>query len=337
MANKHHKIMIVGAGPGGIAVASDLIDAGYEDVVVLDCGVIGQSWLDYPPGTRLLSESSATVDDNMLAGIRVNDVIPNIPHPTHEMFQKYLREVVKRKEIKVFEQTTVSAVQKSGDQFAVTTDTSSYTCEYLIWATGMYMTPDEKMDSASCYIHYSRIQDWKHISDPEITIVGGANGATEVVLQLAAPGRKIKLITPRTYDAPTPVDCLWKENRQLVKQFEREGLVEIIENFRVKRIRHDDTHFIVERIDGATIDSLTRPIVCIGFIPNSTVVQDLVDTRHEDHDTVLELTQDHESKKTQKLFFAGTIGRIDPEHGFIRHFRDFGKSIVKRIGSYAID
>lgn len=337
MQEEFHQVLLVGAGPGGIAIASDLIKAGLKDLLILEKGMIGQSWQDYPPETRLLSESSAQKDENQVGGIPVPSVLPNIPHPTHAMYQRYLKTVVQENTIPVLEHCTVSMVNVDlpTQEFILHTDDQRiFRSQFLIWAAGTYLTPNESLSDKSCFIHYSRIQDWKHISDPVVTVIGGANGATEVVLQLAAPGRKIRLVTTH-FDIPLPVDCLWKENRVLVKEFEKQGLVEIIEDFRVTNIHHDTTHFIIEGETGKTLYSDNKPIVCIGFLPCIGPIASLVTTRIEGHDHFLDLSESHESIKQPRLFLAGTLGKLHAgEDGFIRHFSHYGNSIVPQIESY---
>src|SRR5258708_3522061 len=100
---EHHQIIIVGAGPGGIAVAASLKDAGLDDVIILEKGTIGQAWLDYPAETHLLSESAASHDNNEIANVDTKDVFPNMPHPSHVIYQKYLAYVAKQKKIEVHE------------------------------------------------------------------------------------------------------------------------------------------------------------------------------------------------------------------------------------------
>jgi len=337
MQEEFHQVLLVGAGPGGIAIASDLIKTGLKDVLILEKGVIGQSWQDYPPETRLLSESNAQNDENQVGGIPVSSVLPNIPHPSHAMYQRYLQTVVQKNQIPVVEHCTVSTVSldPQTQEFILQSDDQKvFRSQFLIWAAGTYLTPNESLSDKSCFIHYSRIQDWKHITDPVVTVIGGANGATEVVLQLAAPGRKIRLLTTH-FDIPLPVDCLWKENRVLVKEFEKQGLVEIIEDFRVTSVHHDTTQFIIESETGKTLYSENRPIVCIGFLPSIGPIESLVASRMEGHDQLLDLTESHESTKQPRLFLAGTLGKLHAgEDGFIRHFSHYGGSIVAQIQSY---
>ena len=97
-----YRVCVVGAGPGGLSVAAALIDQGLrtEELMILDRGDIGQAWLDYPPETHLLSESSPTKDDNMIADIPTSEVFSNIPHPSHVMYQKYLQYVADKKHLK---------------------------------------------------------------------------------------------------------------------------------------------------------------------------------------------------------------------------------------------
>lgn len=337
MQEEFHQVLLVGAGPGGIAIASDLLKAGIADLLILEKGVVGQSWQDYPPETRLLSESSSQKDENQVGGIPVPSVLPNIPHPSHAMYQRYLQTVVQENQIPVLKHCTVTTVTVDDQtkEFVLQTDTQRlFRSQFLIWAAGTYLTPNESLSDKTCFIHYSKIQDWKHITDPVVTVIGGANGATEVVLQLAKPGRKIRLVTTH-FEIPLPVDCLWKENRVLVKELQNQGLVELIEDFRVASIHHDSTHFIIESESGETFTSENKPIVCIGFLPSVGPIESLISTRMEGHDQFIDLTESHESTTQPRLFLAGTVGKLHAgEDGFIRHFSHYGETIVPQIEAY---
>jgi putative flavoprotein involved in K+ transport len=327
-------VIVVGAGPGGLSVAGGLKANGIDDVLVIDCGTIGQSWLDYPPETRLLSESSPTKDENMICDVPVSEVCANIPHPTHVMYQRYLHHVVTSKNIQVKEQTKIEHVTYDEQQklFILTASTGEqFEASYLVWAAGMYSTPNEKLSSSACFIHYSRIQQWDHIQEDNLTVVGSANGASEVVMQLAKPGRTIRLLCSHTYEIPEPIDCLWKENMQFVKDLEKQGLVDIVEDFRVKEVRHDDTQFIIESSEGKILTSPTKPIICIGFLPNITAIKDLVKESKDTHDCMLELGSAHQSTLQPNLYVAGAIGKMQGEEGFIRGFRVYAHTIAEDI------
>lgn len=333
MSENYHNCIIVGAGPGGLSCAIHLLETGVKDVLILDRGQVGQSWLDYPPETRLLSESGKEKDENMIASIPVWEFIENVPHPSHTMYQKYLSEVAQQKKLQINEGTDVISVTYDSEKklFSLTTNYQLLTTSYLVWATGMYATPNEQLACSGCFIHYSRIQDWKHIKEDNVTVIGGANGASEVVIQLAQPGRKVRLICSSPFEVPQPIDCLWKENRQLIKDLQNQGLVQVIENFRVKKIYHDDLEFIIESNETKILRSPTRPIVCIGFLPNIEPVRGLVDIKIDGHDQFLGIDASHQSTKTPHLFFAGTIGKLTHDDGFIRSFREFGKTIAQKI------
>jgi pyruvate/2-oxoglutarate dehydrogenase complex dihydrolipoamide dehydrogenase (E3) component len=160
--------------------------------------------------------------------------------------------------------------------------------------------------------------------------VGSANGASSVVLELAKPGRKVNLVVSHTYEVPQPIDCLWKEQMQFIQELEKQGLVTITENFRVKRIYDlpDEKKFVLESETGQKMKVNSRPIVCTGFSPNIGPINELVEVSHADHDPLLVLDKAHQSKKQPGLYVGGAIGKFQHEEGFIRFFRDFGKVIT---------
>jgi putative flavoprotein involved in K+ transport len=329
-----HQVIIVGAGPGGLSVAADLKKAGITDVLMLEKGDVGQSWLDYPTDTHLLSESKPGDDDNMIAGVDTSAVFPNIPHPNHVLYQKYLAYVAKTIQVQVQGNTLVTKVHydpASGHFFLTTRDEKTYEAQFLVWSGGMFSTPNDEMDCEGCYIHYAHLPYMEHITSPEITVVGSANGASGVIMQLARPGRVVTLVTSREYKVPQPIDCLWKEDMQFVMDLSKQGLVKIIENFRVKRIFAKDGHYILESESEEKVESTKKPILCTGFSPNISPLGDLVAVNTEGRDKLIDLDDHHQSKKTPGLYVAGAIGRSKEEEATISKFRDYGKGIAEDI------
>jgi thioredoxin reductase len=333
---EHHSIIIVGAGPGGLAVAAALLAEGLSPrkLMVLDKGEVGQAWLDYPAETHLLSESAETFDHNMIADIPFKDVFPHIPHPSHELYQKYLQEIVTQLKIQVTNYVEVKKVifeEESKRFYLKTADQREFTADYVVWAAGMFSTPVDTVESEKCYVHYAKVPDFEKVRGKEITVVGSGNGASGVVMALAKPGRHIRLLVPHTYEIPQPIDCLWKENMEFVRRMENQGLVDIIENFRVASITKDGEEFLVRSTDGAEQRVPQKPILCIGFEPTIQPLGELIGCVTEGHDWALEIDKHNESKKQPGLFVAGTLGRHNSEQAFIREFRKFGPIIARKI------
>lgn len=336
MTSQLYSVIIVGAGPGGLSVAGALLDAGLkkEELLVLDKGAVGQAWLDYPADTRLLSESSPTKDDNEIAGVSTSEVFPNIPHPNHIMYQKYLDHVAKVRQIPVETDVTVEKVlfDEATQTFVIELrDERQLRAKHVVWAAGMYYTPNDEMNMEGCSIHYAKLPYIEDIDAKEVTVVGSANGASGVVMLLAQPGRKITLVVSREYLIPEPIDCLWKENMQFVKDMEKQGLVEIVENFRVKQIYKENDTYVLESEKGQKLTTPERPIICTGFLPNIAPIELLVNVSCEDRETQVELDDSHQSVRQPGLYLAGVIGRLAHDNGFIVSFREFGEPIAKSI------
>ncbi len=333
---QHHQVIIVGAGPGGISVASALQDRGVQDVLIIDEGEVGQSWLDYPKETHLLSESSLKNDDNVIADVSTTEVFPHIGHPSHEVYQKYLAYVVSKRKLAVQTNTKILRVyfDQSNKNFVLEgKEDTFFTCKMLVWAAGMYATPNEQLETEGCFIHYAHMPYMDSITSDEVMVVGSANGASGVVLELAKPGRLVTMVTSHPYEVPHPIDCLWKEQMQFIKDLQNQGLVKIVENFRVKSIYGQEGHYILESEDGQKLHAKKKPIICTGFLPNVEPIKDLVDQKCMDHDTYLELDEFHQSTRQPGLFVAGVIGKFTHDEGMISKFREFGKVIATKVSS----
>lgn len=335
-------VLVVGAGPGGLAVADSLQELHLE-TLVLEKGVVGQAWLQYPSDTHLLSESSETPthhDENMIAGVPTSEVFANMPHPSHLIYQKYLEHVANKKTLPIVSNQEVQKVIYHPDTksfFLTTKSGDEFQADFLVWAAGMYSTPNDDLDCPGDYIHYANMPYLDEVSDDVVTVVGSANGASSVVMQLAKPARLIHLVVSKEYVVPQPIDCLWKEQMVFIQDLVKQGLVKLTEHFRVQRIYEDvpSKQFVLESDDGKQLFSPTKPIVCTGFLPNVGPIADLVDVIHQDHDALLAIDEDHQSKKTPHLYVAGCVGKLEHDKGFIRHFRDFGTVIAESIAAQA--
>ncbi len=331
-----YDVIIIGAGPGGLAIGASLVDAGLKrnQLLMIDAGEVGQSWLDYPEDTHLLSASDPAKDDNMIGDVPTSEVFANIPHPNHVMYQKYLAHVAEKKKLPVLAQTKVQKISydKGAKVFYIWTDTDQLlTSRFVVWAGGMFTNPNDDMECEGCYVHYAKMPYLTQIDENEVMIIGSANGASGVVMQLAKPGRVITLVVSKEYIVPEPIDCLWKENMQFVKYLSQQGLVKIVEHFRAKRIYKEEDHYVIENEEGKKLTAPDRPIICTGFSPNIEPIKDMINPIIVEHETFMDLDEHHQSKKQPGLYLGGVIGRVSHDDGFIIQFRKFAPVIAKHI------
>src|SRR5258708_5908861 len=175
---EHHQVIIVGAGPGGLAVGAALRDAGVDDVIFLEKGEVGESWLDYPTDTHLLSETAPNKDDNMIAGVDTSAVFPHMPHPSHILYQKYLAYVAEQKKLNVKTHIKVEKIFWDGAArifHLIDRNGEEFTANFVVWAAGMYSTPNEIVNSEGCYIHYANFPYLDEMESDELTVVGTSN------------------------------------------------------------------------------------------------------------------------------------------------------------------
>jgi putative flavoprotein involved in K+ transport len=328
-------VCIVGAGPGGLSTAAALIAQGVKDVVVLERGEIGQAWLDYPHETHLLSESTPERDDNMIAGVDTDEVFPHIPHPSHLAYQKYLHHVADSLGVRVHTHTVVTSVKKNPEAqpgFTISTSRGTYTAQVVVWAAGQYDCPDACVPDADAYLHYGELtEEVEATLGDKVTVIGGGNGATGTVMRLARPGRVVTLITAHAYQPPEPIDTLWKEHMELVKQMNLNGLVNIIDETRVERVQKTESGYLLTNSTGWSLTVQDKPIACLGFHPSVGPLSDMVTTKEVDGQEVLDLDEYHQSNQTKGLYLAGCVGQISPGFGLIAQFRNFGAKIASHV------
>src|SRR5438046_1750824 len=132
-------LLIIGAGPAGIAAAFEAKNAGL-DYVVIEKGLIGNTIYHYPVGLTVFSTTNELE-------FKKGDLKPARDKPTREeLLSYYVRFVLEhelniRTEEKVINvspgtQAPLPASERSGESFVVTTDKAAYQTQNILFAIG---------------------------------------------------------------------------------------------------------------------------------------------------------------------------------------------------------
>lgn len=189
-----HSIVIVGAGPAGIAVAATLQEAGYT-VTVYDKGALAQAVTQWPYYMEFFSTAA-------------NVELPGFPlvltheKPTREEYLNYLRRYVVEKNIRVVTGHTVESIRRTAEPqgFTITGQDEwgkpfSTDARYVVVATGAYEipkylnVPGEDLHKVSHY--YTEVHPYV---GKKVIVVGGRNGAAEAALLLFRAGAEVTMV-----------------------------------------------------------------------------------------------------------------------------------------------
>lgn len=191
-----HDVIIIGAGPTGLACAIELVRDGY-DYLVIDKGCVVNALFHFPAQMIYFTTPELLeIGDLPLICVREK--------PNRLEALKYYRRVVDTYKLHVNQYETVNRVSGSDGDFQVDTtlnatgEARSYHARKLIIATGYYDNPNflgipgEELAKVSHY--YSEAHPFY---DREVAIIGAGNSAADAALELYRGGARVTLIHRR--------------------------------------------------------------------------------------------------------------------------------------------
>jgi thioredoxin reductase (NADPH) len=185
-------LLVVGAGPCGIAVGAAAEEAGL-DCVLFDKGAIASSLIDYPYYMTFFSTAV------MLEVGGVPFTIPN-PKPTRQEALAYYRRVVEHWGIDVRQYEAVESIFPVDGGFRIRTramagEEKTRHARAVAVATGgfdrpnMLEVPGEDLPKVKHYY-----QEPYPFYDQDVAVIGGGNSAVEAALELYRNGARVTLV-----------------------------------------------------------------------------------------------------------------------------------------------
>jgi thioredoxin reductase (NADPH) len=186
--NRIHDVLVVGAGPSGLATAIAATEAG------LSCAVLEKgSLVDYI--RRFPANLVWFSTPELLELGSIPFVVPTT-RPTRVDTLNYYRKVTEHFQLDVHQHDAVTEVARAGDLFEVRTRKGVvYQAKYVVIATGYFDTPNrlevagEELPQVSHY--YQEPFDFPAC---DVVVVGGRNSAVEAALDLYRHGARVTLV-----------------------------------------------------------------------------------------------------------------------------------------------
>lgn len=189
--NAHEPVLIIGAGPIGLACAISARRRGINPLVI-DAGAVVNSIVHYP--TRMVF---FTTPERLEIGN--HPIVCAGAKPTREEAMMYYRGVVRAEQLRVRTFTRlVSAVHVDG-RIRCTLDSPTgrhdITCDRLVLATGYFDRPNRLGVPDEDLPHVHHYFDEAHLGwGLDVVVVGGKNSAVEAALQLYRAGARVTLV-----------------------------------------------------------------------------------------------------------------------------------------------
>ena len=346
-------MLIVGAGPSGIGVATALKQAGVTDMQIIDAREIGASFLNWPLQMSLLTPS---FHSNSFGLTDLNAIDPETSpadylrtqHPKGDQYAKYLKAVATYHELPVRTGVRVSALEKEGDQFIATTNQGDFFADIVVWATGQFFSPrDQAFPGAELALHSSKVNDWKELEGDEFTVIGGYESGLDAALNLVDLGKTVCLHSrgePWTSDDPDPSRSISPRTldrlRDILQSPEKSKKLELFKNSDICSIEESQGWWTLLDQDEIPSISYTRPILANGFHSGLGLVESLF--LHDENNLPVFSEEADESTSTPGLFYSGpALVHRNSLFCFIYKFRArFGvvaREIANRLGKPEVD
>ena len=316
-------LLVVGAGPCGLAAAISAMRAGLS-VSVLDAGAVVSTITQYPYYVSFFS----TAEKLSLGGV---PFVVATDKPTRRDGLSYYRAIVKHFAIDVRQYERVTRLERSGDIWNVHSKTLEgesrvTSARSVVIATGYFGSPNYLHVPGEELPHVTHVFREGHGAfDQDVVVVGGGNSAAEAALDLWRAGARVTLVHfGPTFDKRIKPWVLPDfENRA------KEGAIATRWNSRVVRI---EPGIVVVRTPKGEEDLAGRFVhVMTGFAPNTELLRDAgvpIDA------TTGIPAHNPETLETEVegIFIAGVVvAGFDANKVFIENGRFHGDKIVARL------
>lgn len=189
---QQEEVIIVGAGPCGMAAAIALQEKGMEPLII-EKGNVVNSLYHYPTHQTFFSSS-----DNL----EIGDVafITEKQRPVRNEALTYYREVAKRKALRIHSFEKVVKIEKENSHFILNTENDKkekkqYKAKFVIIATGYYDQPNylhipgEDLPKVTHYFKEAHPYFGKNV-----IVIGGKNSAVDAALELQKAGANVTVL-----------------------------------------------------------------------------------------------------------------------------------------------
>lgn len=258
--SSHESVLIVGAGPIGLACAISAKRRGH-DPLVIDAGAIADSIYRYPEGMMFFTTPERLEIGN-------HPLVCAAQKATREEALKYYRGVVRSEGIRVRTYTRLVGAERADGRLRCALETrlgdERLTCDTLVLATGYFDRPNRLGVPGEDLPHVRHYFDSAHTAwGLDVVVVGGKNSAVEAALQLFRAGARVTLVHRGEQLKPTVKYWLRPDFENRVKAGE------IAARFGATVVKIDERHVTIRTADGASeAVPADRVYTLIGFTPD---------------------------------------------------------------------
>ena len=316
----NYELIIIGAGPTGIACA---IEAGKRGLnyLVLEKGYLVNSIYNFPTNMTFFSTSKR---------LEIGEV-PFISHtdkPTRKEALEYYRRLVSSYDLNIRFNTEVSGLNKSENLFELTDSNGNrFSSSNVIVATGYYDSP------RMLNVPGEELEKVKHYYDDahpyigmNVLVVGAANSACDVALETWQKGANVTMAV-REAQLYEKVKYWILPN---IKNRIAEGSIQAYFNTNIKEIREGSV--ILDTPDGVKDIPNDYVLAMTGYKPDYDFLSK-IGIQFDDTDAKKPIVNSENLESPiPGLYLAGVVvSGLNTSELFIENTRNHGKTIVDHI------
>lgn len=267
-ANTPCDVVIIGAGPAGIAATLAAKQLGLRYVTIEQEDTFGGTTLHYPRGKIVMT---APMNLPIIGKLNVKEI-------SKEALMKLWEEVVKKADIKINFSERMERMERQGNSFSIVTNREKYLTHSVLLSIGRRGTP-RKLDVPGEELEkvVYRLIDPEQYRGKHVLVVGGGDAALEAALAIAEePGSTVTLsYRSNAFSRVKP------KNRELIQKAGNSGRLSILLESKVREIRSATVQ--IEH-KGSSIELPNDAvIVCAGGILPTPFLKEIgiiIETRH---------------------------------------------------------
>ncbi|OMP30361.1 YpdA family putative bacillithiol disulfide reductase [Mangrovimonas sp. DI 80] len=312
-------IIIIGAGPIGIACALECKQRGF-DYVILEKGTLTNSLFNYPLNMTFFSTSER---------LEINDVpfISNNPKPNRDEALEYYRRVATSNQLKIHLYEEVSSILEKNGQFIVTSEKQNYHAKKVIIATGFYdipkllNVPGEELPKVTHY--YKEAHPY---SMQKVIVVGASNSSVDAALEIWRKGGDVTMVI-RGNDIGERVKYWVRPD--ILNRIE-EGSIKAYFNSEIQEIKESEV--LVNTSKGSISIPNDYVVALTGYQPNFKLLEATNITFSDDERHIPTYNTETMETNIPGLYLAGVIcGGMETHKWFIENSRIHAKQIAEHI------
>lgn len=317
--SKIFDVLIIGAGPIGIACALECKKNGLN-YVVLEKGALTNSIYNYPLNMTFFSTSEK---------LEIDDIpfISNNPKPQRNEALEYYRRVTTSKNLRINLYEEVLTVKKIGKHFEIISNKEYYSAKNVIVSTGFFDIPNilnVPGENLPKVMHYYK--EAHPFVMQKVIVVGASNSSVDAALEIWRKGGEVTMVI-RGSEIGDRVKYWVKPD---IENRIKEGNIKAFFNSRIKNIT--ETEVVIETSIGIRKLQNDFVIALTGYRPNFKFLTGLGVQISDDENMLPNYDPTTMETNVQGLYLAGVIcGGMETHKWFIENSRIHAKIIAEHI------